>query len=151
MASTVLSTNLSMNLTENQKNIFRNISARLKDTKIKDLLLKGIAYHHAGLSLEDRNTIEDIFRNGMIPVLLSTSTLAMGVNLPAHLVVIKSTQCYKQGIISDYSESSILQMIGRAGRPQFDTSGVAVIMTQENNVVSFFLFQMFFFISGDIR
>ena len=49
---------------------------------------------------------------------VSTSTLAMGVNLPAHLVVVKSTQHYVMGVYQEYSESQVLQMIGRAGRPQ---------------------------------
>ena len=49
---------------------------------------------------------------------MATSTLAMGVNLPAHLVVIKSTMHYVMGVYQEYSESQILQMIGRAGRPQ---------------------------------
>lgn len=42
----------------------------------------------------------------------------MGVNLPAHLVVIKSTMHYIGGVFEEYSETDILQMIGRAGRPQ---------------------------------
>lgn len=50
--------------------------------------------------------------------LVTTSTLAMGVNLPAHLVVIKSTMHYVGGMFEEYSETDILQMIGRAGRPQ---------------------------------
>lgn len=49
---------------------------------------------------------------------VTTSTLAMGVNLPAHLVVIKSTMHYIGGACEEYSEADILQMIGRAGRPQ---------------------------------
>lgn len=49
---------------------------------------------------------------------VTTSTLAMGVNLPAHLVVIKSTMHYAGGMFEEYSETDILQMIGRAGRPQ---------------------------------
>jgi len=49
---------------------------------------------------------------------VSTSTLAMGVNLPAHLVVVKSTQLYVMGSYQEYNETQILQMIGRAGRPQ---------------------------------
>ena len=49
---------------------------------------------------------------------VSTSTLAMGVNLPAHLVIVKSTQHYVMGTYQEYSETQILQMIGRAGRPQ---------------------------------
>ena len=50
--------------------------------------------------------------------LVTTSTLAMGMNLPAHLVVIKSTAHYVGGACEEYSETDILQMIGRAGRPQ---------------------------------
>ncbi|XP_078502361.1 putative ATP-dependent DNA helicase HFM1 isoform X3 [Lissotriton helveticus] len=61
---------------------------------------------------------------------VTTSTLAMGVNLPAHLVVIKSTMHYVGGMFQEYSETDILQMIGRAGRPQFDTTATAVIMTR---------------------
>ncbi|KAM8849670.1 putative ATP-dependent DNA helicase HFM1 isoform 2-T5 [Spinachia spinachia] len=61
---------------------------------------------------------------------VTTRTLAMGVNLPAHLVVIKSTMQYVAGSCEEYSESDLLQMIGRAGRPQFDTSATAVIMTK---------------------
>lgn len=46
----------------------------------------------------------------------------MGVNLPAHLVVIKSTVQYVAGSCEEYSEADILQMIGRAGRPQVGTT-----------------------------
>ncbi|KAK0137472.1 putative ATP-dependent DNA helicase HFM1 [Merluccius polli] len=61
---------------------------------------------------------------------VTTSTLAMGVNLPAHLVVVKSTTHYVSGSCEEYSEADMLQMIGRAGRPQFDTSATAVILTK---------------------
>lgn len=46
-------------------------------------------------------------------------------------------QMYTDYGMEEYPESSIFQMIGRAGRPQFDTFGVAVIMTQRDNVVSY--------------
>lgn len=59
----------------------------------------------------------------------------MGVNLPAHLVIIKSTQQYVGGVMQEYPEGHILQMMGRAGRPQFDTSATTVIMTQESTKV----------------
>lgn len=49
---------------------------------------------------------------------VATSTLAMGVNLPAHLVIVKSTQFYNAGKHEEYPKSQVLQMIGRAGRPQ---------------------------------
>ena len=62
-------------------------------------------------------------------MICTTSTLAVGVNLPAHLVIIKSTSQYINGETKDLSELDLMQMLGRAGRPQFDDSGVAVILT----------------------
>jgi ATP-dependent DNA helicase HFM1/MER3 len=108
----------------------------------------GIAYHHAGLSLDERRLVEELFRQDYIQVLCSTSTLyvfltmsalvslsprfpnfngrsAQGVNLPAHLVVIKSTSFWAKDGFKQYDVSSLHQMIGRAGRPQYDDSAVA--------------------------
>ena len=59
-----------------------------------------------------------ILKNTFCIFIVSTSTLAMGVNLPAHLVIIKSTRHYVNGLYQEYTQSEILQMIGRAGRPQ---------------------------------
>ncbi|XP_070701535.1 probable ATP-dependent DNA helicase HFM1 [Pempheris klunzingeri] len=100
------------------------------DSKLRDLVMLGVGYHHAGVDLSDRKLIENAFILGDLPVLFTTRTLAMGVNLPAHLVVIKSTMQYVAGSCEEYSEADLLQMIGRAGRPQFDTSATAVIMTK---------------------
>nr|XP_015210859.1 PREDICTED: probable ATP-dependent DNA helicase HFM1 isoform X2 [Lepisosteus oculatus]XP_015210860.1 PREDICTED: probable ATP-dependent DNA helicase HFM1 isoform X2 [Lepisosteus oculatus] len=102
----------------------------IHDSKLRDLVMYGIGFHHAGIDLSDRKLIEGAFTMGDLPVLFTTSTLAMGVNLPAHLVVIKSTMHYVGGMFQEYSETDILQMIGRAGRPQFDTTATAVIMTR---------------------
>ncbi|XP_038054687.1 probable ATP-dependent DNA helicase HFM1 [Patiria miniata] len=105
----------------------------VREIKLRELLLNGVAFHHAGLDAQDRKFIEDLFISGDIPVLFATSTLAMGVNLPAHLVVVKSTQHYVSGMYCEYTETQILQMIGRAGRPQFDTTATAVIMTKHDS------------------
>ena len=59
-------------------------------------------------------------------------TLAWGVNLPARLVIVKGTEFY-DGKVSryvDYPLTDVLQMIGRAGRPGFDTEGKAVVMVE---------------------
>ena len=40
----------------------------------------------------DRTLVEELFADGHIQVLISTATLAWGVNLPAHTVIIKGTQ-----------------------------------------------------------
>lgn len=101
----------------------------MDDKNLQELLRKGLAYHHAGLSLNDREIVESLYRTNKINVLCSTSTLAIGVNLPAHLVIIKSTLQYTDSGYSEYSDLDIRQMIGRAGRAGYDTSGVAVILT----------------------
>lgn len=64
----------------------------VKDENLRLALSHGFAFHHAGLLHADREQIEKAYRNGFISILLSTSTLAMGVNLPAHTVIIKSTE-----------------------------------------------------------
>jgi ATP-dependent DNA helicase HFM1/MER3 len=89
----------------------------------------GVAYHHAGISNEDRAAVEQAYLDGNINVICCTSTLAVGVNLPCHLVIIKNTMVYSQAGASEYSDLEVMQMLGRAGRPQFDKSAVAVIIT----------------------
>lgn len=56
--------------------------------------------------------------------------VAIGDNLPAHLVIIKSTEYYTFNGYREYNECQVLQMIGRAGRPQYDTTATAIIMTK---------------------
>jgi len=64
-------------------------------------------------------------------VLVSTATLAWGVNLPAHSVIIKGTQVYspQKGRWTELSPLDMMQMLGRAGRPQYDTFGEGIIVT----------------------
>jgi len=134
------------------------------------LLPRGVAIHNAELSMADRALVEELFLERHVLVLCSTCTLAMGVNLPAHMVsraaaggrqargcarapagrpganatagpvpppqvVIKGTRMYAgdKGTYEDYDTSMINQMAGRAGRPDFDTQGVCVIMTAKSD------------------
>lgn len=106
--------------------------ATIKEKELKELSMLGFSYHHAGLSLPDRLSVEKNFINGNTKVLCSTSTLAVGVNLPAYLVVIKGTKTWTGAAFEEYSELDILQMMGRAGRPQFETQGKAVLMTDSD-------------------
>ena len=89
--------------------------------------------HHAGLMVQDRKIVEHMFKNGQIQVLVATSTLAWGVNFPAHLVIVKGTEFFNPKIMKyeDFPVTDLLQMIGRAGRPQFDTEAVAVVFCEE--------------------
>jgi len=79
---------------------------------------------------------------------VATSTLAMGVNLPAHLVILKSTQYYNMGCHEEYSDTQILQMIGRAGRPQVKQYNhiccfIQIKMENDMFVVRFLIFIWF--------
>jgi ATP-dependent DNA helicase HFM1/MER3 len=98
---------------------------------LRDTVASGVAFHHAGLDLDDRNQVENGFLNHEINVICCTSTLAVGVNLPCHLVIIKNTITYTNEGLQEYSDLEMMQMLGRAGRPQFDDSAVAVIMTRQ--------------------
>jgi antiviral helicase SLH1 len=108
--------------------------SRVKDDALKEALSFGIGLHHAGLIESDRSLSEELFANNKIQILVATSTLAWGVNLPAHLVVVKGTQFFDAKIegYKDMDLTDVLQMLGRAGRPQFDTSGIARIFTQDS-------------------
>ena len=103
---------------------------------LKDVLAFGIGIHHAGLSKKDRLLVEDLFAAGYMQVLCSTATLAWGVNLPAHTVILKGTQIYspEKGKWVELSPQDVLQMMGRAGRPQYDTVGEGIIITQHSEM-----------------
>lgn len=74
--------------------ILSSESNNINNPQLKQLLQVGIGIHHAGLSRLDRQTVEDLFSEKHVKVLVSTATLAWGVNLPAHTVIIKGTQVY---------------------------------------------------------
>jgi len=98
------------------------------------LVKKGVAFHHAGLNQNCRETIETEFRKGTIKLLSSTPTLAAGVNLPARRVVISSVNRYnaKVGANRPISILEYKQLCGRAGRPQYDDYGEAIIVGNGN-------------------
>ncbi|XP_022221242.2 activating signal cointegrator 1 complex subunit 3 [Drosophila obscura] len=123
------------------------ILQNIRDQNLKFCLAFGIGLHHAGLQEQDRKCVEELFLNRKIQVLVATATLAWGVNLPAHLVVIKGTE-YFDGKVKKYVDmpiTDVLQMMGRAGRPQFDNEGVAVVLVhdEKKNFYKKFLYDPF--------
>ena len=70
------------------------------------------------MTREDRGTVKDIFADGSVQVLVCAATLAWGVDLPAHMVIIKGTQIYnpETGKWVEFSSQDVLQMLGSAGR-----------------------------------
>lgn len=118
------------------REILRSESETVENADLKDVLPYGFGIHHAGMSRNDRTTVEDLFSDGAIQVLVCTATLAWGVNLPAHTVIIKGTQVYspEKGSWVELSPQDVLQMLGRAGRPQFDTYGEGIIITTQAEI-----------------
>lgn len=89
----------------------------------------GVAFHHAGLTMDERDIIESAFRSGALRVLVATSTLSSGVNLPARRVIIRTPMFHGKPI----DTLTYRQMIGRAGRMGKDTAGESILICQKND------------------
>ena len=103
-----------LHLPESEINTLVN---QVADHNLKLTLAFGIGLHHAGLCPRDREISEELFVNQKIQILIATSTLAWGVNFPAHLVIVKGTEFYdgKTKRYVDFPITDVLQMMGRAG------------------------------------
>ncbi|KAH0852809.1 hypothetical protein HID58_093715 [Brassica napus] len=107
-----------------------------KNGDLKNLLPYGFAIHHAGLTRGDREIVEALFGEGHVQVLVSTETLAWSVNLHAHTVIIKGTEVYnpEKGAWMELTPLDVMQMLGHAGRPQYDQYGEGIIITSYSKV-----------------
>jgi len=104
-------------------------------TRVSDRLARavanGVAFHHAGLTYEQRRVVEDAFRSFLIKCVCATPTLAAGVNLPARRVLIYDYRRYEAGV--GQTNIPVLeekQMAGRAGRPKYDKEGEAILLAR---------------------
>ena len=95
-------------------------------------LKKGIAFHHAGLTQEQKTIIEDNFRSGAINIICCTPTLAYGVDLPAYRAIIKDLKRYTAHGLTWIPVLDYLQMSGRAGRPNYDNEGQSIAIALTN-------------------
>ncbi|PSP43552.1 DEAD/DEAH box helicase [Halobacteriales archaeon QH_6_64_20] len=114
---------------------FQERTERVENAALRRSVTDGVAFHHAGLSKNDKDLIERWFREGFVELLFSTSTLAWGVNLPARCVVIRDTKLHDplEGEV-DMSPLDVLQMLGRAGRPGYDDVGYAWVVCDGSEV-----------------
>lgn len=129
---------ISKPLKRSLEHVSERILATGERTRISELLAelirRGTAFHHAGLSGGHRRIIENAFREGKIRVLAATPTLAFGVNLPARMVVINDYRRYELGY--GYYPITVLeykQMAGRAGRPRYDKVGEAILIARTSD------------------
>ena len=118
---------------ENHRRLRADRSFENKDLRM--LASKGIGAHNAGLKRRDRLAVEKAFISGQLSVVVCTATLAWGINMPCHTVIIKGTDFYDPGY--GYRPISLLdvqQIFGRAGRPQFDSEGEAILITKLEDI-----------------
>jgi len=104
------------------------------EEKLKYCVQNSVAFHHAGLSSDDRKLVEAGFKENCIKVIVATPTLAAGLNLPARRVIIRDYKRYD----ANYGMTNIpvleyKQMAGRAGRPGFDSYGEAILIAKSPN------------------
>ena len=98
---------------------------------LAQLIRQGVSYHHAGLNSSQRRIVEKNFIKGNIKILSATPTLAAGINTPARYVIIKSI--YRYDVTLGSYPIPVLeykQQAGRAGRPQFDNQGDAILIAK---------------------
>ncbi|PSP98168.1 ski2-like helicase [Halobacteriales archaeon QS_4_70_19] len=120
----------------------REVAAEIRDasdTETSDDLAaaveKGAAFHHAGLSSDQRSLVEDAFRDRLVKCIAATPTLAAGVNTPSRRVIVRDWRRYsgEAGGMQPLSVLEVHQMMGRAGRPGMDPYGEALLLAKSHD------------------
>ncbi|MDO5554232.1 MAG: DEAD/DEAH box helicase [Planctomycetia bacterium] len=102
--------------------------------KLRQLLLRGIGIHHAGILPKYRRIVEKLFQQKLLSIAVCTETLAAGINLPARSVVLPTLMKGPFGDKKMVEASSAHQIFGRAGRPQYDDRGYVFVLAHEDDV-----------------
>ncbi|KPN30277.1 putative ski2-type helicase [Halolamina pelagica] len=113
----------------------RDVSDTATSDDLADCVKAGAAFHHAGLSSEHRDLVEEAFRDRLIKVIAATPTLAAGVNTPSRRVIVRDWRRYDPefGGMKPLDTLEVHQMMGRAGRPGLDPYGEAVLLASNND------------------
>jgi helicase len=100
--------------------------------RLEALVPHGVAFHNASLTNPERRVVEHAFRDRKLKALVTTPTLAAGINLPARRVIVRDTTRYDDriGMQAPIPVLEVQQMCGRAGRPRFDPVGEAVLLAR---------------------
>ena len=91
-------------------------------------LESGVAAHHAGLVPAFKETVEELFKQGLIRVVFATETLALGINMPARSVVIENLSKFNGESHELLQPGDYTQLTGRAGRRGIDIEGFGVVL-----------------------
>lgn len=102
--------------------------------KLKQLLMRGVGVHHAGVLPRYRRVVESLFQKKLLAYCVCTETLAAGINLPARSVILPSLLKGPRGKKKLVEIASAQQIFGRAGRPQYDDRGYVFALAHEDDV-----------------
>ena len=104
----------------------------VSDALMTTLLRRGIAMHHAGLLPYAKETVEQLFQQGLIKVVFATETLSLGLNMPARSCVISTFTKFDGTSFAELTSGELTQLLGRAGRRGIDTLGHGVILKESD-------------------
>ena len=102
--------------------------------KLKGYAMKGIGVHHAGLLPQFKEAVELAFTENLLPVLYTTETFAVGINMPAKAVVFNSLYKFDGMNFRYLNSKEYFQLAGRAGRRGIDKIGYAIGVADRNNI-----------------
>jgi superfamily II DNA/RNA helicase len=102
--------------------------------KLKQILIRGVGVHHAGIMPKYRRLVEQLFQEKLLSVTVCTETLSAGINLPARSVILPSLVKGPFGKKKIVEPSTAHQIFGRAGRPQYDDKGFVYVLAHEDDV-----------------
>ena len=102
--------------------------------KLKQILMRGVGVHHAGVLPQYRRIVEELFQRKLLAMCVCTETLAAGINLPARSVVLPSLLKGPRDKKKLVETATAQQIFGRAGRPQFDDRGFVYALAHEDDV-----------------
>lgn len=102
--------------------------------KLRQMLLRGVGVHHAGVLPKHKAIVEELFNRKLVPFVICTETLAAGINLPARSVVLTTLLKGPRRERKLVPPATAHQIFGRAGRPQFDTKGYVYAVAHEDDV-----------------
>ena len=102
--------------------------------KLRDLAMRGIAFHHSGLMPFLKEILEILFSRGLIKVLFATETFAVGINMPTKTVIFTALDKFTDGSVRLLKSAEYIQMAGRAGRRGKDDRGIVIYLPQRDPV-----------------
>jgi superfamily II RNA helicase len=101
---------------------------------LKELAMRGIAYHHSGLLPFLKEILEILFSRGLCKVLFATETFAVGINMPTKTVIFTALDKFSDGGERPLKTSEYIQMAGRAGRRGKDERGLVIYLPQREPI-----------------